>query len=286
LALLGVAEAALAVPRFTSNPVTAATEDASYTYNITTADTQNGQRQVTVLSTLPGNLTLNNVNLVNGSARISGTPVQPGSYPIQLQVRNVSTNQTATQSYTLVVANVNDAPVITGQTPNPIPGQQGVALTIALSHLTVTDPDNTYPTGFTLTVLNGSNYSRNGNTITPNSTFVGNLSVPVRVSDGAANSNTFNLVVSVANQAPVITGQTPNPLQATQGVALPIALSHLTVTDGDDAYPAGFSAAATRSRRTRISSARCRCPCASTTAAPTATRSTSPSTSYRATSRP
>jgi hypothetical protein len=118
-----------------------------------------------------------------------------------------------------------------------------VALPIALSHLTVTDGDDAYPAGFTLTVMNGSNYSRSGNTITPNANFVGTLSVPVRVNDGSADSNTFNLAVNVvsSNQPPVITGQTPNPLQATAGVALPIALSNLTVTDPDDTYPSGFT---------------------------------------------
>jgi hypothetical protein len=202
LALLGAADAALAVPRFTSTPVTSATEDSAYQYNIATADTQGGQRQVSA-TTLPAWLTLTNVNLSNGSARISGTPTQAhvGTHPVSLQVRNLTTNSTAVQSFSIVVANVNDAPVITGQTPNPIPVEQGASLTIAFSHLVVTDVDNAYPTGFTLTVSNGTNYSRSGNTITPAPTFVGTLAVPVRVNDGAANSNSFNLAVTVASRA-------------------------------------------------------------------------------------
>jgi len=69
------------------------------------------------------------------------------------------------------------------------------ALTIALSDLTVTDPDNVYPTEFTLSVQDGSNYSRVGNTITPALEFTGILTVPVTVSDGAMDSAVFFLAV-------------------------------------------------------------------------------------------
>lgn len=196
--LLCLAEAAFAVPRFTSVPVTSATEDAAYRYDIITADTQTGQRQVTA-TVLPTWLTLSNVTLSNGRARLSGLPTQThvGTHAVSLQVRNLRTNSTAVQNFTVVVANVNDAPVITGQTPNPIPLERGSPLTVTLDHLLVTDPDNAYPSGFTLTVLNGANYTRTGNTITPAANFVGALSVPVRVNDGTANSGNFNLAVSV-----------------------------------------------------------------------------------------
>lgn len=198
LGLLSTAESALAVPRFTSTPVTAVNEDASYRYDISTADTQSGHRQVTA-PTLPSWLSLTNVNTGNGTARITGTPTQAqvGTHPVSLLVRNLSTNSTATQTFSVVVANVNDAPVITGQSPNPIPLQPGASLTVTFTHLLVTDVDNSYPTGFTLTVLNGTNYNRNGNTITPVANFTGTLTVPVRVNDGTANSSNFNLAVSV-----------------------------------------------------------------------------------------
>ena len=203
LLALATSEPARAVPRFTSTPVTAVNEDASYRYDISTADSQNGQRRVTAV-TLPSWLALSNVNTGNGTARITGTPAQAqvGTHAVSLQVQNLSTSSTALQNFSIVVANVNDAPVITGQVPNPIPLQQGAALTITFAHVLVTDVDNTYPNGFTLTVLNGTSYTRNGNTITPTGSFSGTLSVPVRVSDGAATSNTFNLSVRVAQTQP------------------------------------------------------------------------------------
>jgi hypothetical protein len=202
LSLLVTLEPARAVPRFTSTPVTAVNEDAAYRYDISTADSQNGERRVTAV-TLPSWLTLSNEGR-NGAARITGTPTQGqvGTHAVSLRVQNLRTNSAALQNFSIVVTNVNDAPVITGQAPNPIPVQQGTAFTITLAHVLVTDVDNAYPTGFTLTVMNGTNYTRNGNTITPTATFTGTLSVPVRVSDGAANSNTFNLAVSVARSQP------------------------------------------------------------------------------------
>src|SRR5262245_526583 len=75
LLALAVTETALAVPRFTSTPVTSVNEDASYRYDIGTADTQNGNRQVTA-PTLPSWLSLTNVNTGNGTARITGNPTQ------------------------------------------------------------------------------------------------------------------------------------------------------------------------------------------------------------------
>ena len=101
------------------------------------------------------------------------------------------------------VAGVNDAPVITGQGALAI--NEDTALNIILSDLTVTDVDNAYPAGFSLTVLPGTNYTVAGATITPAHNFNGTLTVPVTVNDGAADSNTYNLTVTVTavNDAPV-----------------------------------------------------------------------------------
>ena len=71
------------------------------------------------------------------------------------------------------------------------------SLTIELSHLQVTDPDNSYPNGFTLKLFTGNNYTLNGNTITPSPNFSGNLKVPVTVNDGQNESNRFELKIDV-----------------------------------------------------------------------------------------
>ena len=99
--------------------------------------------------------------------------------------------------------------MITGQ--HTVTTNEDTALTISLSYLLVTDPDNTYPTGFSLTVQAGTNYTVLGATITPAANFSGVLTVPVKVNDGLADSNVYNLTVTVTpvNDAPVITGQLP-----------------------------------------------------------------------------
>jgi gliding motility-associated-like protein len=139
-----------------------------------------------------------------------------------------------------VIATPNVVPQITGQTPIVI--DQGQSATLTLSQLTVTDPDNDYPTGFSLTVYAGTNYTFNGTTVTPASDFSGPLIVPVSVNDGEAESNVFEVTIDVAapaNVAPQITGQ--SPISINQGQSIAITLSQLTVTDPDNNYPTGFS---------------------------------------------
>ena len=83
----------------------------------------------------------------------------------------------------------NVAPKITGQSPLSV--NEGASITIELSHLQVTDPDNNYPNGFTLKLFPGKDYTLNGNTVTPSPNFSGNLKVPVTVNDGQNESNRF-----------------------------------------------------------------------------------------------
>jgi len=101
-------------------------------------------------------------------------------------------------SVTVNVAAVNDAPIITGQGYVSVP--EDTPLTVAFSHLAVTDVDNSYPSDFTLTVYTGANYAPDeGNplVILPSPDFNGDLSVPVRVHDGAAHSGYHHLSVTV-----------------------------------------------------------------------------------------
>jgi VCBS repeat-containing protein len=139
----------------------------------------------------------------------------------------------------ITVTAVNDPPVITGQ--NPVTIAEDTAYTVVFADLLVTDPDNTYPTGFTLTVANGTNYSHSGNIITPAANFNGTLTVPVKVNDGAADSNSFNLSITVTpvNDPPVITGQ--NPVATLEDTAYTVKLADLVVSDPDNTYPTGFT---------------------------------------------
>ena len=131
------------------------------------------------------------------------------------------------------VASVNDLPLITGQTPNPLSTAEETPIAISLANLTVTDVDNTYPNEFTLKIAAGNNYSVAGEVVTPAPNFVGVLTVPVMVNDGFNDSAPFDLSMSVqnTNDAPVISGQIPLSISENQPIAL--GVSQLVITDPD-----------------------------------------------------
>ena len=134
---------------------------------------------------------------------------------------------------------VNDAPEIIG--PETLTTDEDVALAIALTDLQVADPDNAYPSGFSLIVFSGEHYTQSGNTIVPERDFFGKLTVQVQVSDGLLTSNIFPIEVQVwpVNDTPIITGQVP--VETPEDTPFEIRLSHLTVMDVDNTYPRDFS---------------------------------------------
>src|SRR5690606_23871985 len=108
-------------------------------------------------------------------------------------------------------------------------------------HLKVDDPDNAYPTDFTLRVMPGSRYTVSGNTITPTGQFTGTLQVNVRVNDGQLDSDVFSLPIEVraVNRKPKIIIQ--HTLETLEDVPRTITLEDLIVSDEDSPYPSGFS---------------------------------------------
>ena len=94
---------------------------------------------------------------------------------------------------------------------------------------------------FSLTVLDGLNYSRLGNAVTPDLDFNGVLDVPVMVNDGSDNSEIFQLqlTVTAVNDPPLISGQVP--LTTPENTPLTLELAFLTVTDPDNLFPDQFS---------------------------------------------
>src|SRR5688500_4546323 len=99
---------------------------------------------------------------------------------------NDGTNDSPPYDLHITVQGVNDRPLITGQVALSVSENQSIALELA--HLTVEDPDNAYPSGFSLSVWGGDNYSVTGNVITPASGFNGELTVRVLVNDGIEDS--------------------------------------------------------------------------------------------------
>jgi gliding motility-associated-like protein len=202
-----------------------------------------GELQVTDPDSAPSSLTLE--VLAGTNYTFSGTTVSPAenfSGNLQVSVR-VSDGITPSDPFNVsvnVVA-INDVPVISSQTPNPLTTAEDTPITIQLSNLVVSDPDDAYPTGFTLSLSAGDNYSVNGNSVVPNQNYSGALTVPIVVNDGEANSNTFNLSITVSNvnDPPKITGQ--KNLTVDEDNSIQINLTDLEVTDADGNYPNGYS---------------------------------------------
>jgi gliding motility-associated-like protein len=147
---------------------------------------------------------------------ISGNVVTPsatfeGMINIEVNVSDgalVSNNATVSIS----VHRKNNPPTITGQVPITI--NEDESLTLQLNQLIVSDSDDVYPTGFSLTITPGNNYSVNGTTITPTANFSGLLVVSVVVSDGKKDSNSFpvNITVRPINDLPTLVELETDPL--------------------------------------------------------------------------
>ncbi|HMG93849.1 MAG TPA: hypothetical protein VK589_27510, partial [Chryseolinea sp.] len=140
-------------------------------------------------------------------ATVTPDPGFAGRLTVRVRVNDGENNSDWFDLQVEVIGAPNIAPQITGQSPISI--NQGQNVAISLTQLTVTDPDDNYPFGFSLTVYAGSNYTFSGTTVTPAANFSGQLKVPVSVNDGEAESNVFELTIDVVdppNAAPQITG--------------------------------------------------------------------------------
>jgi gliding motility-associated-like protein len=190
-------------------------------------------------------ITDNGTFTVNSAGDLNYVPLTDffGNSRISYTVQNLRGEKSNKANITVAVTNTNDPPVITGQNPDPLIVNEDGSLTIGFANLSVTDPDNTYPNGFTLSLVAGTNYTITNNVITPTPNYSGPLSVPVSVSDGTSSSNEFVLTVTVnaVNDVPVVTAQNANPINATEEQPFTINVTDLSVTDPDDMYPTDFT---------------------------------------------
>ncbi|WP_168211009.1 cadherin-like domain-containing protein [Persicimonas caeni] len=111
-------------PVFTSTPVTSATEDQPYSYLVTATDVDTGDSLTISLATRPSWLGLSLGS--GGSATLSGTPsnADVGPHSVEVVVRD-GNGGSDTQTFTIDVQNVNDAPYFVDPTP-----QDGATLSV------------------------------------------------------------------------------------------------------------------------------------------------------------
>lgn len=189
----------------------------------------------TVTDPEPTSYTLSVSQTPGPNYSVSGNIITPdlnfsGTLTVPVTVSDGMLNS-ATFNAQVQVTAVNDAPVITAHVP--LTTVEDTPITLVLANFTVTDVDNTFPTGFSLSVQSGTNYTFSGNTVTPALDFTGTISVNVTVSDGTTNSAPFPVEIEVtpASDAPVITGQNPVSLNEDQTRA--ISKSDLIYEDSD-----------------------------------------------------
>lgn len=181
-------------PNITSTPVTTASEDIQYSYQVVASD-PNGDAIIYSLDSKPQNMSISSTGL------ISWTPLQSnvGSHSI---VVKVSDNKVSTtQSYILVVNAVNDKPVITS-TP-PTIAYKGLTYSYQVEAYDV-DNDVLY---YLINAPSGMTINSTGNVIwVPNSSQIGNHNVSIQVSDGqeVATQN-YTVTVNDVTNNPVIT---------------------------------------------------------------------------------
>lgn len=125
------------------------------------------------------------------------TPDQDFSGMLSIPViLNDGTDVSDPFTVSLTVNSVNDVPIITAYT-GLTEIRSNETLSPMLSDFTLSDPDNTYPDDFTLTIQAGTNYSVAANVVTPDAGFTGMLSVAAIVNDGTDDSAPFQFDVDV-----------------------------------------------------------------------------------------
>jgi hypothetical protein len=147
-------------------------------------------------------------DVVNGNII---TPVLDYNGPLTVPVTvNDGFVDSAVFNLLVTVTPVNDPPVFVGLV-QPLITPEDTTLTIVLEDLLILDPDNVYPTDFTLVLTPvidpNANYTIVGDTsITPTENFNGQLNVAATVSDLELTSAPFFIVVDVdpVNDLPVL----------------------------------------------------------------------------------
>ena len=202
------------------------------------SDVEDADQYITWTATQIGT---SNLNIsINASRQAVITPVDPNWSGTQNVIftatdRGKGGNFIKSDADTVqfIVTPVNDAPVITAQKTLSINEDNSILL--KLSDFTVFDPDpDSDPSTFQLVVLPGTNYSVNGNTVTPALNYFGNLTVNVAVREAALQGATYPAIIAVIgiNDSPVYISQPDIVIDEDQPYL--VILSNFNVTDADN----------------------------------------------------
>ncbi len=193
-------------PQITSTPVTEATEDQLYTYQVVAQDPDVDEVLTYSLVQGPSFLSMD-----AQTGLLSGTPqtnADAGAHTVIVQVSDLN-NATDTQTFTLNVTAVNDAPVVS-DIPDQTIDEGGTFAQINLNDY-VSDEDNTdgeitwtYSGNSELSVTIDANNIATINT--PDSNWFGSETITFTATDpgGLSDQDTAKFTVNAVNDAPVV----------------------------------------------------------------------------------
>lgn len=127
-----------APPAIASTPVTTATQGVLYAYQATATDPNPGDTQSWSLDAGPAGMTISAAGLVAWTPTNAQALSNGGASPVTIRVTDAG-GLFATQSFTVTVANVNDAPIAVAD--GPLPWVEGGTLSKAAPGVLANDSD-------------------------------------------------------------------------------------------------------------------------------------------------
>nr|WP_324258972.1 DUF4347 domain-containing protein [Cellvibrio fontiphilus] len=212
-------------PVINSNAITTATQDVAYSYTFAAVDSDAGDVLTLSAPTLPSWLSFN-----PATGLLSGIPTNAnvGSHAVMLRATDVD-GLSVDQSFSITVANVNDAPTITGTPTTSVDQDVAYSFTPTASDVDVGDV-------LTYSITNRPTWAAfdtatGALTGTPINADVGTTSgIVITVSDGVLSASlpAFNLEVieTIDPLQPVVTAPEDIAINAT-GLYTPVSLRQL-----------------------------------------------------------
>jgi gliding motility-associated-like protein len=213
-------------PTITSTAVTTATEDEQYTYTITTEDVDEDLVTVSA-SGLPSWLTLTDNTL-------SGTPSE-GETGSEITITATDDGDgalTATQTFTIVVTPVNDAPVAVADTATVLEDAEATSIDVIAND---TDEEGDPLTLLSVTTSGTGTVTINGTLLeyTPAINYNGTEEITYTVSDGLLTSEgSLIITVSPVNDAPIANEDSVTVLENAMTISIDVIANDIDI-DGD-----------------------------------------------------
>jgi VCBS repeat-containing protein len=226
-------------PVITSTAITSATEGEVYTYTATATDAEN-DTLIWSLTTAPSGM-----NIDSATGVITWTPGN-GAISENVVVEVTDSVATTTQSFTITIGAVNDAPVITEGATAALSTDEDTAGSVTLN---ATDADSAILTWTVSSAASNGSATVTGSGLsktvsyTPNANFNGTDSFVVTVSDGSASDTiTVNVSVAPIADAPVITEGETSAQSTDEDTAKTFALNATDVDGSTITWTIGSAA--------------------------------------------